>query len=276
MKIDIKKELRKLRRIRSIYYLAQFYALKHKIPKYKLVENNIKLAEMHDISNGKCFIIGNGPSLTVDDLSKVKNCYTFASNGIYKIFDKTDWRPTYYFVQDSIAVREVFNFHQNIIDEVKFMFVSMNFYNSFPEIVLNSEKLRIMYIRFKPPFNDRYCFSNDITKEVFEGLSVTYSMIQTAVYMGFKTIYLLGMDHSFSLEVDRDGKILKQTISQDNHFYSDHNTKENGHPTKIGEITKAYQSASDYCNKNGIQIYNATRGGKLEVFKRVDFDNLLL
>lgn len=27
-----------------------------------------------------------------------------------------------------------------------------------------------------------------------------------------------------------------------------------------------------YCDEHGIEVYNATRGGKLEVFPRIDFD----
>ena len=30
-----------------------------------------------------------------------------------------------------------------------------------------------------------------------------------------------------------------------------------------------------YNNQHGIKIYNATRGGKLEVFERVDIDEIL-
>ena len=36
----------------------------------------------------------------------------------------------------------------------------------------------------------------------------------------------------------------------------------------------AYKSAKKYADSHGIRIYNATRGGKLEVFERIDFDSL--
>ncbi len=36
----------------------------------------------------------------------------------------------------------------------------------------------------------------------------------------------------------------------------------------------AYTEAKRYADTHGIKIYNATRGGKLEVFERVDFDSL--
>ena len=41
-------------------------------------------------------------------------------------------------------------------------------------------------------------------------------------------------------------------------------------------VTKAYQAAEVYSRKNGeCRIYNATRGGRLEVFKRVDLDEIV-
>ena len=59
------------------------------------------LKELKDKYKGqRCFIIGNGPSLTVSDLESLKDEVTFASNRIFKIFDETDWRPDYYGVFD--------------------------------------------------------------------------------------------------------------------------------------------------------------------------------
>lgn len=66
-----------------------------------------RISGIKDVYKGKrCFIVGNGPSLRVDDLDKIKNEYSFASNKIYKIFDKTMWRPDYYVICDAIYLRE--------------------------------------------------------------------------------------------------------------------------------------------------------------------------
>ena len=35
-----------------------------------------------------------------------------------------------------------------------------------------------------------------------------------------------------------------------------------------------FDSGKHYADKHGIKIYNATRGGKLEIFDRVDFDTI--
>lgn len=39
-------------------------------------------------------------------------------------------------------------------------------------------------------------------------------------------------------------------------------------------VSEAYRVAESYCTSHGIKIYNATRGGKLEIFNRVDFDRI--
>ena len=39
-------------------------------------------------------------------------------------------------------------------------------------------------------------------------------------------------------------------------------------------MTMAYESFKNYADDNGIIVKNATRGGKLEVFERTDFDGL--
>lgn len=42
----------------------------------------------------------------------------------------------------------------------------------------------------------------------------------------------------------------------------------------VDQVTLAYQSAKQYANQHDFKIYNATRGGKLEIFERVDFNDL--
>jgi hypothetical protein len=41
-------------------------------------------------------------------------------------------------------------------------------------------------------------------------------------------------------------------------------------------MIEAYREAKKYADLHNIKIYNATRGGMLEVFERVDLDKVLL
>lgn len=59
-----------------------------------------------------------------------------------------------------------------------------------------------------------------------------------------------------------------------------HHFKDYGHadPTfaSAGEMMiSAYQEAKRYADNNKVKIFNATRGGELEVFDRIDLDDAL-
>ena len=223
----------------------------------------------------RCFIIGNGPSLLIEDLKKIQSMHdaSFACNMIFNCFDKTVWRPDYYFMIDYIGLREVFG---NIDGVDKIKYVSNNCrqiftrYGSemdkFKDIVNNINYLNLIF----PETLDNFMFSEDCSLYIYMGYTVSYIMIQLAVYMGFKEIFLLGMDHSYS----------KFTGTEDDGKKKDHADflgKYNlwGNPdTVLDQSTLAYISAKKYADEHGIKIFNATRGGKLEVFPRVDFDAL--
>ena len=92
--------------------------------------------------------------------------------------------------------------------------------------------------------------------------------------MGFKEIYLIGVDHSFARYINEKGEIVEDKNLKD-YFCEEYNKDKEklDIPTTVVS-TLAYQKAEEYSRQHGFRIYNATRGGKLEVFERVDFDKL--
>ena len=104
--------------------------------------------------------------------------------------------------------------------------------------------------------------------------TITYSAIEFAIYMGFKEIYLLGVDNSYPVSIDIHGnKVVDNSVKSHfsgggfkdfrlNSFYSD-------------AMNQCYQLCEDYAKAHGIKIYNATRGGKLEVFERVKLEDVV-
>lgn len=138
-------------------------------------------------------------------------------------------------------------------------------------------------LRLIDPIKNKILFSDDISKFVYDGGTVTYVSLQCAVYMGFKEIVLLGVDHSFAREQTKEGKI-KLNSNVKNHF-QDYQTEEfwgNGQKDEEAVVfpldfaTEAFAEAKRYAEEHGVKILNATRGGKLEVFERVDFDSLFV
>ena len=210
----------------------------------------------------RCFIIGNGPSLSANDLDKLEGEICFASNKIYTILDQTIWHPTFYCVQDIQFLKHNISEILSEITADKFIAVYDNIHNL---SVTDAKYIRCITL------NDTKCiFSDDITRGYFDGCTVTYMCLQIAAYMGFSDIYLLGIDHNYSISVNIDGSVVKHDGVVD-HF--DRTDKLENIP-QLEKSTLAYQAAKEYADSHGIKIYNATRGGKLEVFERVDFDSL--
>ena len=232
------------------------------------------LKTLKGIHTGKrCFIIGNGPSLRAEDLDKIKNEYTFAANRIYEIFDSTDWRPKYYMATDKYFVAD--NYQKLRQYDLGHMFLRIG---EKATLDYPMERMTRVFMDFDGFFrvyknnNNNWTIyvSEDVSNHIAEGATVTFANIQMALYMGFTEIYLLGVDFSYSVVVDKDGNIHKDPTVQD-YFNDKHYTTtfQNYEST-----LQAYRVAKEYCDNHNIKIYNATRGGKLEVFPRVDFDSL--
>lgn len=220
-------------------------------------------------NNERCFIIGNGPSLKAEDLDKLCEEFCFASNRIFNIFDKTKWRPTVYLAVDS-----------SFIDESGEELDKYELYNLFLGVGKNFDRSRFKgrvtrifeYTKFKiNKWSDCSAFiSEDVSKFFSVGYTVTFTAIQLAFYMGFKEIYLLGVDFSYSVVRDKFGKIHVDNSVKD-YFWGE---RYSSTVLSYDASLSAYKKARDYAEANQIKIYNATRGGRLEVFEKVDFDNI--
>lgn len=220
---------------------------------------NPAIEKFKNIHNGKrCFIVATGPSLTIKDLDilEEKKEFCISMNRIFHAFSNTVWRPQYYVADDYRMMRD----YPEAIDYMTegYSFIG-DVYQPFCEQVHPANvlihHLNVAWNEEMPPF------SEDFARMCYPAGTVTYSCIQLAVYMGFKEIYLLGVDFTCA---DKEG-------AKYGHFYEEKEL------TAIGrtEFTKlAYISAKKYADEHGIKIYNATRGGKLEIFERVNFNHL--
>lgn len=238
---------------------------------FKFTTNGRKLKELQNKHKGqRCFIVGNGPSLRIEDLTTLHNHgeVTFAFNRIFQIFDKTPWRPYYFISQDSLALTTSAEEMSDIPAKAKFIPIEAKWYQG---IQIEGA----VYFHLTPnDEKDYHLFSKSIPSMIFNSTTVAYTAIQLAVWMGFKEIYLIGTDHHFHTTRDRHGKIHIDSNAKD-YFADDYNKKRNGEwLPNVDASTMAFESAKAYADSMGISIFNATRGGKLEVFERRDFDNL--
>lgn len=229
-----------------------------------------KIKELKNLHSGeKCFIVGNGPSLRTEDLeilNKFKiDC--FATNKIYKIFEKTSWRPKYYVVADWNGLEEEEAYKLNSSDVV---FLGDHFYR-LHNIDLNNV---IVYYgkRLLNTEIESFDFSEDISQEIILGATVTYTCIQIAIYMGYKEIYLLGIDHNYAYVSDSKGNIVRNTSIQISHFFNEDSSK--AYADMVG-MNNAFLAALKYSKVYDFRIFNSTRGGSLEVFPRISLEDAI-
>lgn len=210
----------------------------------------------------KCFIIATGPSLQLKDLDVLKenNFDTFSMNGIYKVFDRTEWRPKYFVAEDYTFLASYVESDQiNIENEITFLLGDTN-----EELCRKKRKENeyIYHVNYIRRDKEKTKFATDLLYGTYAGGTVTFACMQWAIYMGYTEIYLLGVDFSYF------GTAEKKCYG---HFYDE---KEYTARPATEWVYNSYISAKEYAESHDVKIYNATRGGKLEVFERVDFDSL--
>lgn len=221
----------------------------------------------------RCFIIGNGPSLTGKDLDLIRGEISFACNRIYNIFDKTTWRPDFWMCTDAECLADEFENIKKLEGPVKFV---RNMGKKY--VIEERDQIHkiIIYDKFVLDKNKfmKNSLSTECNKYFSMSFTVTCEEIEFAIYMGFKEIYLLGVDHNYPISIDKSGK---KTVDNNvkSHFGGGGCKDANLHYIYIDAATQCYQVYQDYAKKHGIHIYNATRGGKLEVFERVNLNDVI-
>lgn len=224
-----------------------------------------------------CFIIGNGPSLTVSDIESINRCgfTTFASNKIYKMFPMTQWRPDYYACVDENV------FYQNYEDILSNIGCPKLLNHRFLPFLQakdgNLEADDIYYTTYSPK-RGRVRFYPQAAN-VLSGGTVTFTLMEFAWMLGYRTFYIIGCDHNyvaFENLKDKNSEFIQcDTHSNRDYFVKDY--VKPGETMRVGDLGKAergYEAARIFIESNGGKVYNATRGGKLEVFERIDVDDL--
>jgi hypothetical protein len=117
-------------------------------------------------------------------------------------------------------------------------------------------------------------FSTDVTGRLWEGATVTYTALQLAFHLGFEQVILIGVDHSFTTK----GKPNTTVVSQGddpNHFHPSYFGK--GFRWQLPDLDTsevAYAMARQAYERTGRQVIDATVGGHLRIFPRVDYNTL--
>ncbi|CCK80304.1 6-hydroxymethylpterin diphosphokinase MptE-like protein [Desulfobacula toluolica] len=220
--------------------------------------------------NQRVFVIGNGPSLNEMNLKHLKNEITIGCNGLFLKFDEMGFAPAFYTVEDNLVAEDRRNIINNLQNTIKILPYDLRY-------CLKPDKntIFINFIRNYPGFPD---FSFDCENMVYWGGTVTYLNIQLACYLGAKEIYLIGIDHDYTIpekDICVDGAVIESKSYDQNHFHPDYfGPGFRYHDPRVDRMEMAYKKAKTALKKHNIKIFNAGVGGKLRIFDRIDYDSL--
>lgn len=247
----------------------------------EILEQNKKFNAIH--RNDRLFVLCSGPSIQKMDLTVLKDEITMAVHSFYLHKDIRTIQPAYY-------CNAQWEYNEKITEKVVEKYLK--------DLKKHVGKSQYFFsIREKEIVDRIWPFASDETNYYYYGKdsilyeevdlcqgimpvhSVPVICIQLAIYMGFKEIYLLGTEHDFlatkkyAYFYDR-----KKSVTGDTDITTDENNnlimKYSDALADTYALWENYKVVKRIAEKNNIKIYNATVGGALDLFPRVDFNNL--
>lgn len=210
-----------------------------------------------------CFIIGNGPSLKQMDLSVLADYHTFGLNKIFLMEDLGVDLDLSYLVSVNALV----------IEQSAEKFAQMNCpifldYNASEGTVEEKDHINRLHTL------NVWSFYEDLTQPICQGYTVTFVAMQIAYYMGFKRVFLIGVDHSFKQQ-GKSNEVQTYEGNDENHFHPDYFKGQQWQLADVYGSEVSYHLANYHYLKAERQIFDATVGGQLDVFPKVDFQQAL-
>lgn len=222
-----------------------------------------KLTDLKDSQRGKrAFILGNGPSLARTDVQKLKNEHSFGLNRVYLAFPDWGFSTSYFVCVNDLVIEQ---FAQDIAALKVFKFISWR-----SRRFLKSDEHTI----FLNSTYERPAFARDARGRLWEGATVTYVALQLAYHMGFDPVILVGVDHTFASKGTPNTTV---TSEGDDASHFDPRYFGQGSRWQLPDLEmseRAYLMARLAYESAGRQILDATVGGQLTVFPKVEYNSL--
>lgn len=232
----------------------------------------------------RCFIVGNGPSVKQIDLPRLRGEAVFSVSNGYLHEDYATMAPAYH------CVPQITYGRMTEADVVSW-FCEMDRGIGRAELFLNETeatlvrqyglfpKRTVHYLALRNSFDDlgdRRII--DLTGPVPRVESVPVMTLTIALYMGFKEIVLLGIDHDHF----KTGRYVYAFAPQAQKG-KDSTVKDSGEVAisryddfqSLARLWRQYRVLRDIAQANGVSIVNASPSSELDEFPRVRLDDLL-
>lgn len=238
--------------------------------KFKLKRELKRNSCYKDLHKGqRCFILGAGPSLktlTEEQQQFLKKEVTFGVNFLYKSDVLNIVSPTYYALFDNLF----FSRYRFVFKKIAEKFPDTIFLtNQNGGKVVKEENIINKTIKSYSKLYPIKNFAYDLTQNAHITFNVVSECIKTAMYLGFKEIYLLGADYNaFAHPVEV-------------HCYDDDKNKPLAQ-NRLGFLLKYYALTTNFhyiiskkASKKNISVINLTPNSLLDAYQKKNISDVL-
>lgn len=243
------------------------------------IEANRRYKSIH--KGERLFVLCSGPSVAKMDLKPLKNEITIAVNGFYVHKDFEYINPRYYCAAN--ATRDLGDeggdffykeLDKHLVNTIPFFCISDK------KLIDNKEYFKgktVNYYRMKT-INEKLFEDIDLALSVMGIQSIPILCLQIALYMEFSEVYLIGTEHDHIVT----GKYSHFYKTKGSYSQFDKSVNEEDkcitpfqeNLIVINRLWNQYKAIKRIAEKKGMKIYNATKGGILDIFERVEYSSL--
>lgn len=227
-------------------------------------ESSHNLKQLENIHAGeRAFIIGNGPSLRKTDMSLLRNEYTFGLNRIYLLFPELGFSTSCLVAVNDLVIEQCAAEMQGLSLPRFFTWRARYWFRPDRNLTF-----------LDTDFTGEEGFSTHVDGRIFEGFTVTNVALQLAYHMGFTDVILVGVDHNYVTPGAANQAVISQG-DDPNHFAANYFGK--GFKWQLPDLAgseRGYTRALEAYGQAGRHILDATVGGKLAIFPKVDYLSL--
>ena len=246
-----------------------------------LTSRNADLRDKH--SGARIFILCNGPSVNKQNIRSLGDELVISVSSGYLHPDYAEIAPRYHCVPQityGLMTRDdVIAWFGEMHDRIGNATLILS---ETEEPLVREEGLfpgrDVRYVHLKGLFSDLPPGTiPDLTTPVPRVQSVPILALMLAMYLGGDRLYLLGTDH----DQFRSGEykyFYEPTVLRGKDLFVDQKGKLRGgwfvEFSALTALWSQYRSIKEIAAKNNIEIFNATHGGELDEFPRVELDSL--
>jgi len=246
----------------------------------RTLEQNARFMDRH--RGERCFVLATGPSIRHHDLKLLEGETCFAVSNFFVHADYRRIAPRYYCVVGrhppiteenwSQWLREL----QNGLGAAT-LFMSLGDRPTVERHGLFRDR-EVHYLDLRGDREKAVTGTMDLAARLPAPQSVTVMALEIAIFMGFREIFLLGCDHDWVTHLgesrhfyeEKDNALVRGGY---NEWSNDMGNLEMQF-SQLAALWKQYKLFRSFAEREDCRIWNATQGGLLDVFPKVEYNSL--